>query len=224
MTLPITAAPQEPDPHREDRERMVEHQLRRRGIRDPRVLQAMATVPRHEFVPPGLRWAAYEDRPLPIGFGQTISQPLMVADMLQAARLRPEDRALDVGAGSGYQTALLASLCREVVAIELIPDLADRARATLRRLGVHNATVITGDGSAGWPDGAPYDAILVAAAAREIPSALKEQLAVGGRLLIPIGPPHSQMLTLVERRPEGLRTTRLEPCSFVPLVGPHEPR
>jgi protein-L-isoaspartate(D-aspartate) O-methyltransferase len=198
------------------RRRMVDDQLR--GIRDRRVLAAMAAVPRHLFVPEGMRHMAYEDVPLPIGHGQTISQPRMVAITLQAAELHGEERVLEVGAGSGYQAALLSLLAREVYALEIIPELVDMARRNLARAGIRRVEVILADGTDGWPEGAPYEAIIVAAAAREIPEALTDQLAPGGRLLIPVGPPHLQTLVRVRRSADGLMSEDLGGCAFVPLV------
>lgn len=201
------------------RERMIDNQLRQNGIYDSRVLEAMASVPRHRFVPEGLRHAAYADTPLPIGFGQTISQPLMVAIMLQAAELEWHERVLDIGTGSGYQAALLSRLVHEVVTIEIVPELADQARSTLAGLGARNVTVIAGDGSLGWPASAPYNAILVAAGAPAVPEPLVEQLTDGGRLIIPVGGRHSQMLQRIVKTAEGVHTEDLDLCAFVPLVG-----
>jgi len=198
---------------------MVRHQLRQ--IRDERVLRAMSEVPRHLFVPPHLVARAYEDTPLPIGYGQTISQPLMVALMLEAAQLQGTERVLDVGTGSGYQAALLAHLAREVYSIEIIPALAETARQNLARANISGVEVIIGDGSMGWPAAAPYDAILVAAAAPEIPEPLVAQLSLGGRLIIPVGPLHYQTLMRITRFPDGIETEELELCGFVPLVGAH---
>lgn len=200
------------------REDMVEHQLRRFGIRDQRVLAAMRKVPRHLFVPEELRSAAYDDTPLPLGRGQTISQPRMVAIMLQHAALRGHEHVLDVGAGSGYQAALLGELARDVIAIELLPDLAHRALRALHEAGSHNVSIVVGDGSVGYPPGAPFDAILVAAATEEIPPPLIEQLADGGRLLIPLGGRFGQRLTRVRKRDGVVTREVLEPCAFVPLV------
>lgn len=200
------------------RQRMVDTQLRARGISDQRVLDAMARVPRHEFALERFRDQAYEDHPLPIGEGQTISQPYIVAVMLQALALSSQDVVLEVGTGSGYLTALLAELAKEVLSIERHPALADGARELLDRMGYKNVRVITGDGSRGFPESAPYDAIIVSAAAPELPLALVDQLAEGGRLIIPVGCNDSQQLQLIEKRNGQLRTTLRELCRFVPLV------
>ena len=181
------------------REKMVRTQLAERGLRDPRVLDAMRIVPRHEFVPEGLRADAYEDHPLPIGEGQTISQPYIVAAMLEHLSLRPTDRVLEVGTGSGYVTALLSVLCAEVFSVERHAPLAAAAEATLRRLGYSNVSLKVADGSLGWSEHAPFDAILVSAAAAEVPVPLFEQLREGGRMMIPVGSPESQELQLIRK-------------------------
>jgi protein-L-isoaspartate(D-aspartate) O-methyltransferase len=198
---------------------MVERQLRKRDIRSPRVLEAMNSVPRHLFVPPEHIGDAYADTPLPIGVGQTISQPFMVAAMAEALLLEGSEKVLEIGAGSGYQAAVLSLLAREVIAIESQPALADVARSRLAKLGYNNVRVETGDGSLGWPPDAPYDAILVTAAAPYVPPPLLEQLADRGRLVIPVGPAEQQELLRIIKR-EG-RTTResLFACRFVPLLG-----
>ena len=198
--------------------RMIKTQLRERGIRDERVLAAMARVPRHEFTPEAFRHQAYADHPSPIGEGQTISQPYIVALMLEALALKPSDVVLEVGTGSGYVTALLAELTAQVVSVERHASLADEAREVLVRLGYTNVEVIAGDGSEGYPGRAPYDAIIVSAAASEVPPALLIQLAEGGRLIIPVGPPDAQQLQLIERRDGQVRTAWRETCRFVPLV------
>ena len=198
---------------------MVSEQLVSRGIRDPRVLQAMRDVPRHEFLPDGLLAQAYEDRPLPIGEGQTISQPYMVAAMTEALAVSASDRILDVGTGSGYQAAVLARLGQRVVSIERHPALAARARATAARLGVTNLVVLEGDGSEGVPVFSPYDAILVAAGAPSVPPGLVAQLAAGGRLVIPVGPADMQRVTIVTRDGDRVGEETREGCVFVPLVG-----
>ena len=199
------------------RERMVERQLRRRRITDERVLAAMARVPRHLFVPEHLRHLAYEDGALPIGQGQTISQPYIVATICSLLQLSGTERVLDVGTGSGYQAAVLAVLAAEVVTIERVPELAEGARETLAGYG--SVEVRVGDGSLGVPDRAPFDAIAVAAAAPSIPPALYEQLVVGGRLVLPRGGRWGQDLVLVERTADGPVERRSVPCRFVPLVG-----
>jgi protein-L-isoaspartate(D-aspartate) O-methyltransferase len=199
-------------------ERMVNAQLRSRGITDERVLDAMARVPRHEFAPERYRDQAYEDHPLPIAEGQTISQPYIVAVMLQALALKPSDRVLEIGTGSGYVTALLAELTGEVFSIERHAALANAARELLSRLDYRNVRVVVGDGTRGFAEGAPYDAILVSAAASELPHELVEQLSEGGRLMIPVGCDDSQQLHLIEKRNGQPKTTLREMCRFVPLV------
>lgn len=203
----------------EARSRMVERQLRRRGILDERVLRAMARVPRELFVPDNLRHLAYADGALPIGFGQTISQPFIVATICSLLGLSGEERVLDVGTGSGYQAAVLAELADEVVTIERVPELAEQARAALRQAGYDNVDVRLGDGSLGVPERAPYDGIAVAAAAPTVPPALYDQLAEGGRLVVPRGGRSGQELVLVERTPQGPVERRSVTCRFVPLLG-----
>ena len=200
------------------RQRMVEAQLRARGITDERVLAAMLRVPRHEFAPERYRDAAYEDHPLPIGEGQTISQPYIVALMLEALALRPTDKVLEVGTGSGYVTALLAELAADVISIERHAALANSAHELLSALGYRNVRILVGDGSGGLPEGAPYDAIIVSAAAAELPRELADQLADGGRLIIPVGPAESQQLQLIQKRNGELVILPRELCRFVPLV------
>ena len=207
------------DPYREQRLAMVEQQLRGRGIRDERVLEAMARVPRHEFVPAEHRDEAYEDHPIGIGAGQTISQPFVVAAMLEALSLRPEDVVLEVGAGSGYETALLAELARTVHGVERIASLAENARATLERLGYRNVSIVQGDGSQGLPDAAPFDAIVVAAAAPRVPPSLLDQLRDGGRLVIPVGSGIAQELQLIRKSGDAITTRHLDGVRFVPLIG-----
>ena len=201
-----------------ERERMVRTQLAERGIRDVRVLDAMRKVPRHEFVPETLRQEAYEDHPLPIGEGQTISQPYIVAAMLQHLALQVTDRALDVGTGSGYVTALLSLLCAEVYSVERHAQLATLAESTLHRLGYRNVKIRVGDGSQGWPECAPFDAILVSAATPEMPPALFAQLREGGRMVVPVGPPSSQELQLIRKVSGEPEVKVLEGCRFVPLI------
>jgi protein-L-isoaspartate(D-aspartate) O-methyltransferase len=194
-------------------------QLRRHGVRDARVLEAMARVPREQFVPEQLRSAAYDDNALPIGYGATISQPTMVARICEELQLEGSERVLDVGTGSGYQAAVLAELAAEVVSIERVPELAEQARANLSAAGYAGVDVRIGDGTLGVPERAPYDAIAVAAAAPEPPPALYEQLAVGGRLAVPVGSRRGQRLEIVTRNPAGPAVARSVPCRFVPLVG-----
>lgn len=197
---------------------MVRQQLALRGIRNRRVLAAMRSVPREAFVPPSFADSAYDDRPLPIGEEQTISQPYIVAVMLSLARIRRRDRVLEIGTGSGYQAAVLATMARAVWSVERVPRLAQSARDRLRELGYDNVTVIQGDGAAGFPDEAPYDAIVVAAAAPAVPRPLVRQLADGGRLAIPIGPRDLQHIYLYERRGEEVVEERGAGCRFVPLI------
>ncbi|HEX3153012.1 MAG TPA: protein-L-isoaspartate(D-aspartate) O-methyltransferase [Candidatus Angelobacter sp.] len=199
---------------------MVESQLRQRGIHDERLLAAMSTVPRHEFVSQQNWNEAYADHPIPIAEKQTTSQPYMIAAMIQAAEIKPEDRVLEIGAGSGYQTALLAELASQVFAVERYVSLAETAQKTLERLGYRNAKIVTGDGSLGLSEAAPFDAIIVSAAAPRVPQALIDQLAVGGRLLVPIGDSEEQILHFIQRQADGSTTVRtLEGCRFVPLIG-----
>ncbi len=204
--------------HAAQRTRMVRTQIEDRGIRDVGVLEAMLEVPRHEFVSEVFRTGAYEDHPLPIGREQTISQPYIVALMLQYLALQKEDRVLEVGTGSGYVAALLSRICREVYSVERHVELARSAEERLRRLGYMNVTIRVGDGSLGWAEHAPYDAILVSAAAFEVPPALFEQLREGGRMVVPVGPAFSQELQLVRKVEGKAETVVLEGCRFVPLV------
>jgi len=204
----------------ERRARMVEDQVARRGVSDRDVLAAMRAVPRHLFVDDDMAHAAYDDSPLPIGFGQTISQPYMVAYMTDLLHVNVRSRVLDVGAGSGYQTAVLAELAGEVYAVERIAELARQAKARLDTLGYRNVEVRRGDGAAGWLEHAPFDGIMVAAAAAEAPPPLLDQLAEGGRLVMPLGPTHGeQVLTVFERRSGELHVERALRCRFVPFVG-----
>ncbi len=200
---------------------MVERQIRARGVRDERVLRAMEKVPRERFVPVSDRADAYLDRPLPIGSGQTISQPYMVAIMLDVLGCAPESRVLEIGAGSGYQAALLGELCREVWAVEIVEALAIRAEAALKELGYENVHVVVGDGTQGLPEHAPYDRIIVAAGAPAVPEPLQEQLADGGRLVIPVGSRMSQCLVVIDRVGDEFVQQESTPCVFVPLVGRH---
>lgn len=203
------------------RERMVQEQLRARGIADERVLGAFLRVPRHEFVPPDLQSQAYADRPLPIGNGQTISQPYIVALMLTCLRLQGHERVLEIGAGSGYQTALLSELGLEIFSIERLPDLMCDVSERLARLGFENVQVSTGNGTLGWPEHAPFDAIIVSAAAPQVPAPLVKQLGDGGRMVLPVGPQDGQMLVAIEKRGERLLRSDVAPCVFVPLIGEH---
>jgi protein-L-isoaspartate(D-aspartate) O-methyltransferase len=203
----------------DERERMVEWQLRRRGIEDERVLAAMGRVPRELFVPGEVRDAAYADAALPIGGGQTISQPYMVALICEQLALRGHERVLDVGTGSGYQAAVLAELAAEVHTIERVPELAEHARASLASAGYgERVRPHVGDGTLGVPEAAPFAAIAVAAAALEAPPALYDQLDPRGRLVVPVGGPDGQWLEVVVRTPEGPAVLRTVPCRFVPLV------
>jgi protein-L-isoaspartate(D-aspartate) O-methyltransferase len=198
---------------------MVIEQLARRGIRDPRVLAAMGAVPRHRFVEPALAEEGYEDRPLPIGHGQTISQPYMVARATELAAPKPTDRALEVGAGSGYQAAVLAELCAEVFAVEIVPALAARAARTLAEGGYRNVVVEAFDGGGGWPAHAPYDVIIVSAGAPRIPPLLVAELADGGRMVIPVGRPEEQELAVVRREGDHYLTSYDTRCRYVDLLG-----
>jgi protein-L-isoaspartate(D-aspartate) O-methyltransferase len=221
-------APSEPSPDGagEDefvspRAEMIERQLRRRGIGDFRVLAAMAAVPRQEFVPKELRHRSYEDVPLPIGEGQTISQPYIVAAMSAALRLTGTERVLEIGAGCGYQAAILSHLAKIVFSVESRSELASAAAARLERLGYANVHIHCGDGTLGMPEFAPFDAILVAAAAPAVPGPLQAQLAEGGRMILPVGDAENQELRLIERVGDFFSTRSLEGCRFVPLVGHH---
>ncbi len=202
---------------------MVEDQIARRGVTDPRVLAAMRTVPRHRFVPPEQASAAYDDRALPIGFAQTISQPYIVAYMTQALRPAPGQRVLEIGTGSGYQAAVLAEIVKEVHTIEIVPALADRSRALLRELGYENVYVRTGDGYAGLPKEAPFDRIIVTAAPDHVPQPLLDQLAIGGRMIVPVGVSR-QRLTVLTKTAEGVVSEPTLDVLFVPLTrDPHDP-
>ncbi len=207
------------DDYRDLREAMVEEQIIRRGVDDPRVLDAMRRVPRHEFVPACRVAMVYEDHPAPIGCGQTISQPYIVALMTELLDAQPGDRVLEIGTGSGYQTAILAELAKEVVSVERHEELSTRAGAVLAELGYGNVTLHIGDGSLGWPEAAPYDAILVTAGAPAIPDPLVAQLAPGGRLVCPTGSRGMQRMFKAVRTPDGLDKTESIRCIFVPLVG-----
>ncbi len=207
------------DDYAQARHAMIERQLRGRGIRDERVLAAMGRVPRQEFMPEALRRLAYHDRAVSIGERQTISQPYMVALMTELLRLRAEDRVLEIGTGSGYQTAILAELAAEIVTIERHAVLAERARGVLASLGYSNVTVLVGDGTQGHVARAPYEAILVTAGGPQVPPSLAAQLAMGGRLVCPVGPREVQELVRIVRGPQGFERESGIQCSFVPLIG-----
>jgi protein-L-isoaspartate(D-aspartate) O-methyltransferase len=214
-----TKADVKDDEYADRRARMIETQLRSRDIVDRRVLEVMQGVPRHLFVPPRLRESAYRDGPLPIGQDQTISQPYIVALMTQLARPRPDAKALDVGTGSGYQAAVLAKLCQHVYSIEIVESLATDAKRRLQELGYDNVTVRCGDGYQGWPEHAPFDLVIVAAAPNHVPKPLVDQLAVGGRLVIPVGK-YSQRLIVIEKLDDGsIREINVIPVAFVPMTG-----
>ena len=199
--------------------RMVAEQIRARGIRDDRLLAAMSEVPRHEFIDRRYWSEAYGDHPLPVGSGQTISQPYIVAAMIEALQVEPQNRVLEIGTGTGYQAAILSRLAQAVYTVERHPELAEQARRIFERLGYRNIAALTGDGSEGLPQYAPYDRIIVAAAAPEVPQPLWEQLAEGGRMVLPVGNYESQVLQLITKQ-NGLRTTHsLDACRFVPLIG-----
>jgi protein-L-isoaspartate(D-aspartate) O-methyltransferase len=201
-------------------QRMVRLQIENRDVRDPRVLDAMKRVPRHLFVPPGSRATAYEDHPVSIGHRQTISQPYMVAFMTEALELNGNEKVLEVGTGSGYQTAILAELSREVYSVERIPELAAAARQALMTLGYQNVCLRTGDGSEGWPEQAPFDRVLVAAAAPAVPDALRAQLADNGVMVIPVGDwRRTQEIVVARRTGAAIRIERSIGCRFVPLIG-----
>ncbi len=225
LAAPRGVLAQEPDSHQADREQMVARQLKGRDITDPRVLAAMARVPRHRFVPEHLAPLAYGDHPLPMGSGQTISQPYIVALMSQWAEVKPGDKVLEVGTGSGYQAAVLAELTDRVFSVELRPELAQSAAARLAALGYSGVRVKCGDGYQGWPEEAPFAAILVTAAAPEVPPALAGQLAEGGRLIIPLGPAGGFQTMSKFRKVKGtLKEEARVPVAFVPLVRPGEAR
>lgn len=215
-TPPVLGA----DERTEERVRMVEEQIRQRGVSNPAVLKAMKEVPRHMFVPASLQRAAYDDCPLPIGLGQTISQPYIVALMTEAADIQPHEKVLEIGTGSGYGAAVASRLAREVITIEILPELAESAALRLRELGFANVRVITGDGYRGVPSEAPFDAIIVTAAPDHVPEPLKQQLAEGGKLVIPVGPEGGvQDLLVITKTNEGFREERLIPVRFVPMTG-----
>ena len=197
---------------------MVDDQVADRGVKDREVLAAMRKVPRHRFVPPEMASRAYDDTPLPIGHGQTISQPYIVGYMSELLDVKPDHRVLEIGTGSGYQAAVLGELARSVYTIEIVPELAASASATLKSLNYTNVHVRTGDGYAGWPEYAPFDRILVTAAPEQVPAPLVEQLAAGGRLVAPVGRQNAQWITVIEKTPTGVVERRTIPVRFVPFV------
>ncbi|NOZ64107.1 MAG: protein-L-isoaspartate(D-aspartate) O-methyltransferase [Caldiserica bacterium] len=201
------------------RKRMVEEQIKRRGIRDKRVIDAFLKVPRHEFVPPESKVEAYNDYPLPIGGGQTISQPYMVALMTELLRLKGNEKVLEIGTGSGYQTAILAELAGEVYTVERIESLLQRAKEILDRLGFKNIFYRVGDGTEGWREYSPFDGIIVTAASPKVSAPLLEQLREGGRLVIPVGERYSQDLVRITKKGERFKEENFGPCVFVPLIG-----
>lgn len=207
------------DPYTELRLEMVERQIAARGIRNPRVLAAMREIPRHLFVPDSYHQDAYADSPLPIGEGQTISQPFIVALMTELLDPNPEDTILEIGAGSGYQAAILSHLAKTIISIERLPGVADLAQRNLALAGVHNVLIKTGDGTLGWPEHAPYDGILVTAAGPDVPPALLEQLAEGGRLVAPVGDRIVQDLAKITKRDGRITEERYGGVRFVPLIG-----
>lgn len=200
------------------RQQMVDQQIRARDIKDTAVLRAMLTVPRHRFVPAAVRHLAYEDHPLPIGVGQTISQPYIVAYMTEAADISPGEKVLEIGTGSGYQAAVLGEIAREVYTIEIIAGLAESARSVLTELGYTNVHVKAGNGYLGWPEHAPFDAIVVTAAPDEVPQALVDQLAVGGKMIVPVGSTIQDMM-IIERTRRGIIERKTIPVRFVPMTG-----
>jgi len=207
--------------YEKERRSMVDEQIISRGVKDERVLAAMRKVPRHEFLPEAIRAMAYLDNALPIGESQTMSQPFMVAYMTELLGLTGRERVLEIGTGSGYQAAVLAELCEKVYTVERIKTLADRARATLDRLGYRTVAIKIFDGTYGWKDMAPFDAIMVTAGAPNIPGPLVEQLKVGGRMVIPVGERYEQRLVKITRTADGPVTQTILPCVFVPLIGNH---
>ncbi len=204
-----------------ERIRMVEEQVMDRGVKDARVLAAMRKIPRHEFLPEAIRGVAYADQALPIGEGQTMSQPYMVALMTELLELKGPERVLEIGTGSGYQAAVLAELCEKVYTVERVKMLAVQARVVLDRLGYKNVAIKVYDGTYGWKEMAPFDAIIVTAGSPDVPSALVDQLRAGGRLVIPVGERHSQQLVRMIKTSQGIVTEKSIPCIFVPLIGAH---
>ncbi len=220
---PGTAAAAQDTARSAERQHMVDRQIRGRGVRDPRVLDALAAVPRHRFVPPQLQEQAYADTPLPIGSSQTISQPYIVAYMTEALQLPPDATVLEIGTGSGYQAAVLAQVAREVYSIEIVPELAERSARLLAELGYDNVHLRLGDGYRGWPEAAPFDGIMVTAAPDHVPPALVEQLAVGARLVIPVGR-YAQEMRVVTMTEDGPVSETTLPVRFVPMTGEAERR
>jgi protein-L-isoaspartate(D-aspartate) O-methyltransferase len=206
--------------HDRARERMVRDQIEARGVRDARVLEAMRRVPRHLFMPEEVRSAAYEDHPLPIGYEQTISQPFIVAWMTEALQVTPRSRVLEIGTGSGYQAAVLSQIVAAVYTIEIVAPLAESARRTFETLGYTNVHAKHGDGYLGWPEHAPFDAIIVTAAPEQVPQPLIDQLRVGGRLVVPVGGRGVQQMTVITKGPDGVTRDERMPVRFVPLVRP----
>jgi protein-L-isoaspartate(D-aspartate) O-methyltransferase len=204
---------------RAEREKMVRTQIASRGVKDPRVLRAMAEVPRHLFVDPAFRADAYADRPVPIGEGQTMTQPYIAARMTELLDIQPEDRILEIGTGSGYESAVLASLARHVYSIEILPDISRRAQERLRALGCANVSFRVGDGYRGWPDAAPFDGIIVTAAPRQIPPALLDELAPNGRMVIPVGDFFQELKVFARDAKGEVSETSVLPVRFVPMSG-----
>lgn len=204
-----------------ERNRMVDEQIVSRGVQDERVLAVMRKIPRHEFLPEAIRGMAYADNALPLGEGQTMSQPYMVALMTELLGLKGPERVLEIGTGSGYQAAVLAELCEKVYTVERVKSLADKARATLDRLGYKSVAIKVYDGTYGWKEMAPFDAIVVTAGSPDIPAPLVEQLKEGGRMVIPVGDRYGQELVTVVKTAEGITARRSIPCVFVPLIGNH---
>jgi protein-L-isoaspartate(D-aspartate) O-methyltransferase len=215
LTLPLQVAA---DDFAAERETMIAEQLEGRGIRSASVLRAMRKVPRHEFVPPALRHEAYADRPLPIGYDQTISQPYIVALMTQLLELKGNEKVLEIGTGSGYQAAVLAELTKAVYSIEIVEPLGRRAQEVLKRLGYRNVRVRIGDGYKGWPEHAPFDAVIVTCSPEDVPPALVEQLREGGTIVIPVGRWPDQTLYRLKKRGRSLEREAITPVSFVPMV------
>ena len=218
LSCPMSQSPNRvTDTPAQARDRMVSTQIEARGVKDPDVLQALRSVPRHELVPPNVREAAYLDRPLPIGYGQTISQPYIVALMTEQLELQGHEKVLEIGTGSGYQAAVLSQLADHVYSMEIVEPLAERSRRDLKRLGFNNVEIRVGDGYKGWPEEEPFDAIIVTAAPPSVPNRLVEQLAVGGRMVIPVGEYHQELL-LITRDEKGIKTQSLIGVRFVPMV------